>query len=118
MYERFYGFLESPFNIIPDPKFLLLSPTHLDGLQHLRYGSQEKKGFIFIIREVGCGKTTLCRNPLDELKPEHWETDLIINPQLTETQLLKAILAELREQRKARSRIARKEVLARFLSRN
>ena len=104
MYESFYGFRESPFNITPDPKFLFLSPTHLDALQHLRYGLQEKKGFIVLTGEVGCGKTTLCRKLLDELDPQHWDTALIINPRLTETQLIKAILTELGEEGKARSR--------------
>jgi general secretion pathway protein A len=27
-----------PFNITPDPKFLYLSPTHQEALQHLKYG--------------------------------------------------------------------------------
>lgn len=45
MYQEFYGFREMPFNITPDPKFLYLSPTHLEALQHLRYGIAEKKRF-------------------------------------------------------------------------
>ena len=104
MYDSFYGFREMPFNITPDPKFLFLSPTHLDALQHLRYGVSEKKGFIVLTGEVGCGKTTLCRKLLEELDPEHWETALILNPRLTETQLLKAVLTELGEATRARSR--------------
>ena len=35
MYQSFYGFKEMPFNITPDPRFLYLSPTHLEALQHL-----------------------------------------------------------------------------------
>lgn len=104
MYDSFYGFREMPFNITPDPKFLFLSPTHLDALQHLRYGVSEKKGFIVLTGEVGCGKTTLCRKLLEELDPMHWDTALILNPRLTETQLLKAVLTELGEATKARSR--------------
>ena len=42
MYQSFYGFKEMPFNITPDPKFLYLSPTHQEALQHLKYGVQEK----------------------------------------------------------------------------
>ena len=52
MYQSFYGFKEMPFNITPDPKFLYLSPTHQEALQHLKYGVQEKKGFIVLIGEV------------------------------------------------------------------
>jgi type II secretory pathway predicted ATPase ExeA len=49
MYQSFYGLSEMPFNITPDPKFLYLSPTHLEALQHLKYGVQEKKGFIVLV---------------------------------------------------------------------
>ena len=104
MYQRFYGFREMPFNITPDPKFLFLSPTHMEALQHLRYGVEQKKGFTVLIGEVGCGKTTLCRKLLNELDPDRYETALILNPRLTETQLLRAILAELGETVKARTR--------------
>lgn len=105
MYQGYYGLSEMPFNITPDPKFLYLSPTHLDALQHLKYGLQERKGFIVLIGEVGCGKTTLCRRLLNELDHQHFDTALILNPRVTETQMLKAILTELGETRLARSQV-------------
>jgi general secretion pathway protein A len=105
MYQSFYGFREMPFNITPDPKFLFLSPTHLEALQHLKFGIREKKGFIVLIGEVGCGKTTLCRRFLNELDPAHYDTALILNPRVTETQMLKAILGELGETKLARSQV-------------
>jgi general secretion pathway protein A len=103
MYQSFYGFGEMPFNITPDPRFLYLSPTHQEALQHLKYGVREKKGFIVLVGEVGCGKTTLCRRFLNELDPAHFDTALILNPRVTETQMLKAILTELGETTLARS---------------
>ena len=103
MYQSFYGFREMPFNITPDPRFLYLSPTHQEALQHLMYGVREKKGFIVLVGEVGCGKTTLCRRFLNELDPTHFDTALILNPRVTETQMLKAILTELGETKLARS---------------
>jgi general secretion pathway protein A len=78
MYQSFYALAEMPFNITPDPKFLYLSPTHYDALQHLLYGVREHKGFIVLIGEVGCGKTTLCRR-------------------INETEMLQAILTDLGE---------------------
>lgn len=95
MYQDYFGFQEMPFNITPDPKFLYLSQFHNEALQHLKYGIEEKKGFIVLTGEVGCGKTTLCRRLLNELDPNHYETALILNPRVTETQLLRAILTEL-----------------------
>lgn len=95
MYLEHYGLSEFPFNITPDPKFLFFSPTHRDAMQHLKYGVEAKKGFIVLIGEVGCGKTTLCRQFLNELKDTNCETALILNPRITETELLRTILQEL-----------------------
>lgn len=97
MYQEFYGFKEMPFNITPDPKFLFLSPTHQEALSHLRYGIEEKKGFIVLTGEVGCGKTTLCRTLLNELDDHDFETILILNPRINEQQLIGNILREMGE---------------------
>lgn len=97
MYQSFYGFTEMPFNITPDPKFLYLSPTHQEALQHLKFGVEQRKGFIVVVGEVGCGKTTLCRRFLNELDPERFDTALIVNPRVNENQILRAILQELGE---------------------
>ncbi|MEY4686429.1 MAG: hypothetical protein RIR76_452 [Verrucomicrobiota bacterium] len=103
MYQGFFGLRELPFNITPDPRFLYLSPTHQEALRHLRYGVAEKKGFIVLVGEVGCGKTTLCRQFLNELEPARFDTALILNPRVTETQMLRAILTELGERKLARN---------------
>src|ERR1041384_4380906 len=105
MYRSFYGLKEMPFNITPDPKFLYLSPTHQDALQHLKFGVSQKKGFIVLVGEVGCGKTTLCRRFLAELDPNKFDTALILNPRVTETQMLKAILTDLGETKLGRSQV-------------
>ena len=83
MYQDYFGFSEMPFHVTPNPRFLFLSPTHQEALQHLRYGIENKKGFIVLTGEVGCGKTTLCRQLLEELEAnERYETALLLNPKL------------------------------------
>ncbi len=105
MYQDYFGFSEMPFHVTPNPRFLFLSPTHEEALQHLRYGINDKKGFIVLTGEVGCGKTTLCRQLLEELeKREDVDTALLLNPRVSETQLLRAIMKELGEEVKARSK--------------
>ncbi len=95
MYLEYYGLREMPFNITPDPRFLFLSPKHQEALQHLRYGIREKKGFMVLTGEVGCGKTTICRQLLEELDQQRYATALILNPRLNEFELVQVILSEL-----------------------
>ncbi len=105
MYKDFFGFSEMPFHVTPNPRFLFLSPTHEEALQHLRYGIEDQKGFIVLTGEVGCGKTTLCRKLLEELEArEAVDTALLLNPRISETQLLRGIMKELGEESRARSK--------------
>ncbi|MFH0907238.1 MAG: AAA family ATPase [bacterium] len=114
MYLEFYGLKEEPFNITPDPRFLYYSPRHREAFDHLVYGIQNRKGFIELIGEVGSGKTTLCRAVLSSL-PKNTHTALVLNPSLTETQLLRAILNDLGLTVKGRDRLAYIEQLNNYL---
>jgi general secretion pathway protein A len=91
MYLEFFQLKEPPFNITPDPHYLFLSRQHREAYNLLMYGIRERKGFIQLTGEVGSGKTTLCRAVLAELG-QSVRTALILNPCLTEAQLLRAIL--------------------------
>jgi general secretion pathway protein A len=113
MYNDFYGFRESPFNITPDPRFLFMSERHREAFDHLLFGIRERKGFIQLTGEVGAGKTTLCRAALEALGPT-FKTALILNPVLTAAQLIRAILVEL-GLKPGRDRGANIEILNRFL---
>jgi general secretion pathway protein A len=93
MYKEYYRLREEPFNITPDPRFLYMTGQHQEALNHLLYGIQQRKGFTCLTGEVGTGKTTLCRALLRQLG-EDCHTALILNPVLTETQLLRAIVEE------------------------
>jgi general secretion pathway protein A len=90
MYREFYRLREAPFNVTSDPGFLYLSPTHMEALDHLRYGIEQRKGFLAITGEVGAGKTTLCRALINRLD-SRTRVALILNAVLPEIQLLDAI---------------------------
>jgi general secretion pathway protein A len=90
MFEQFFGLSENPFNLTPDPKFLFLSKAHEEALSHLKYGIERRKGFVMISGEVGAGKTTICRALLGSL-PKTVKTALVLNPALSDIELLQTI---------------------------
>ena len=90
MYNRFFGFKERPFKLVPNPEYLYLSRKHEEVLAHLNYAVGYGEGFVEITGEVGTGKTTLCRMFLESLD-DNTEAAYIFNPKLDALQLLKAI---------------------------
>ncbi len=94
MYLDHFSLKEHPFNVTPDPRFLFFTARHQDAMDQLLYGIAERKGFLVLTGEVGSGKTTLCRALLNRL-PAGIRTALILNPNLSDTQLLRAILQDL-----------------------
>jgi general secretion pathway protein A len=93
VYERFFGLVDAPFRLTPDPRYLFLSPKHADALAHLRLGLEESSGFVCITGDVGTGKTTLLRSFLGGLGPDT-STAYIFNPTLSPLELLQTINAE------------------------
>ena len=93
MYTTFFNLRENPFSLTPDPRYLYLSPQHRAAMNHLIYGIHEKKGFILITGGVGTGKTTICRAIIKKLDPSV-QTALILNPFLSDIELLETILQE------------------------
>jgi general secretion pathway protein A len=94
MYESFYGFAEKPFSLTPDPKFLYPSASHADGLALLQYAIDRREGFVVVTGDIGTGKTTLCRALLDQTSRDTF-TALLLNPFLSEEELLTAVLQDL-----------------------
>ncbi len=93
MYRAFYGLREKPFNLTPDPRFLYLSDKHKEAFAHLLYGIRSRSGFVMVTGEIGTGKTTICRNLLNQLD-EDTELAFIFNPMLSPLELLKKIVSE------------------------
>jgi general secretion pathway protein A len=93
MYESYYGFAEKPFSLTPDPKFLYRSPSHAGAFELLQYAIRRREGFVVITGDIGTGKTTLCRALLEEIDRTTY-TALVLNPFLSEQDLLKRILQD------------------------
>ncbi len=95
MYFDYFGLIENPFTIAPNPRYLYMSTRHQEALAHLLYGVQEGGGFVQLTGEVGTGKTTLIRALLDQL-PDTVDVALILNPKLSSEEFLAAICDELK----------------------
>jgi type II secretory pathway predicted ATPase ExeA len=93
MYEEYYGFTEKPFSLTPDPKYLYRSQSHAHAFELLQYAIQRREGFVVVTGDIGTGKTTLCRALLEHIDQTTY-TALILNPFLSEEDLLKRILQD------------------------
>jgi general secretion pathway protein A len=94
MYLEFYGFRENPFNVTPDPRFFYESRNHRDAVAYLKYGVQERKGFLVLTGEVGVGKTIVLRSFLRDLGAQA-DTALILSSSLPFRQLLLMAMEDL-----------------------
>lgn len=93
MYEAFFGLQTKPFELVPNPRFLFQSQSHHKALNYLRYGIQERAGFILLTGEVGSGKTTIIRDLVSRLGTGT-RLALIFNTRVSSNQLIAMINEE------------------------
>jgi len=93
MYEQYYGFVQSPFTLTPDPRFLYRSESHEEAITLLQQAIRRKEGFIVLTGDIGTGKTTSCRALLEQLDTSVF-TSLILNPFLSIEELLREVLLD------------------------
>jgi general secretion pathway protein A len=93
MYEDYFGFIEKPFSLTPDPKYLYKSESHANAFELLQYAIRRREGFVVVTGDIGTGKTTLCRALLEQIDRRTF-TALVLNPFLSEDDLLKLILQD------------------------
>jgi general secretion pathway protein A len=82
MYEQFYGLRTRPFDLTPDPRFLLLTPRHREALTTLEYALSGRKGVALLVGDAGTGKTTLIHAALEKQAADGL-TVFLSNPALT-----------------------------------
>jgi general secretion pathway protein A len=93
MHEEYYGFVEKPFSLTPDPKYLYKSESHANAFDLLQYAIRRREGFVVVTGDIGTGKTTLCRAVLEQLDKKTF-TALVLNPFISEEDLLRIILQD------------------------
>lgn len=94
MYNKFYGFIENPFNMTPNSRFFFASARHTEAISTLIYAIEQRKGFVVITGDIGSGKTTVCRALLNQLSAQT-ETALITNTHISGRDLLCMVLEDL-----------------------
>src|SRR5947207_5209126 len=114
MYEAYYSLEDPPFVLTPDPRFLLRSKGHHEILGTLIYGITSQKGLMALIGDVGTGKTILCRALLREL-PKEIKSALVLNPYLSDTELLGTILDDLGVERRGSTKGELMATLSQYL---
>ena len=114
MYEAYYSLEDPPFVLTPDPRFLLRSKGHHEILAMLLYGITSQKGLMALVGDVGTGKTTLCRALLREL-PDSVQSALVLNPHLSDADLIGTILDDLGVERRGTTKGELMAALSQYL---
>jgi general secretion pathway protein A len=92
MYENFYGLRERPFDLTPNPRFLVLTESHREALSNLEYAIASRKGITLLVGEAGSGKTTVIRAALEQQVSQTHCVHLT-NPALTREEFVEMLAA-------------------------
>jgi type II secretory pathway predicted ATPase ExeA len=79
LYEEFYGLVEPPFSLNPDPRFYFESRAHRAALDLVLGTFGELESAVIIAGDIGAGKTLLCSVALERIPPR---TFLAVVPSL------------------------------------
>ena len=94
MYKDFFQLRAYPFNVNPDPNFLVLTTPTEEALACLTYGIESRKGFILLTGEVGTGKTMLLNKLKEWLDERRMPYAFLFNTCLTVPQFFEFLLAD------------------------
>ena len=92
MYEHFFGLAERPFDLTPNPRFLVLTRCIGEALSNLEYAMSSRKGITLLIGEAGSGKDD--DDPhRDGKQPERVHCVHLHNPALTRDEFVEMLAA-------------------------
>src|SRR6185436_6994167 len=102
MYEAFHGFRERPFDLTPNPRYLVLTGVHREALSNLEYGIASRKGITLLVGEAGTGKTTVIRTAL-ERQSSKVHCVQVNNPALTREEFVEMLAVRFELTERART---------------
>ena len=92
-YEAFFGLVERPFSLTPDPTYIFESRSHRSALAAITGALKRRERFVVLTGALGVGKTTLCRRLAADLRIEA-PAATISNPLLTPSGLFRLLLED------------------------
>jgi len=95
MYEQFFGLNRSPFQLSPDPSFVVATAEAKEVLSAIYCGISRRKGFAVLTGEVGTGKTLIIRCLLELLRRQNIPCANIFNPKLSSLDFLRYLAFDL-----------------------
>ena len=90
MYEAFFGLSERPFDLTPNPKFVVLTDAHREALSNLEYGIGGRRGVTLLVGEAGSGKTTIIRTAIAR-QPNAVHVVHLTNPTLSRSEFVEML---------------------------
>jgi general secretion pathway protein A len=94
MYNNYFGFSESPFNITPSSRFYFRTPSCEEVFAIVHHGIETRKGVIAVTGLPGTGKTLLLKFLVRHLDPKI-KTVIVNNPHTDLNGLLRLLLNRL-----------------------
>jgi general secretion pathway protein A len=98
------GLATRPFGLTPDPAFFFESKSHGEAVARLASFLSRKEALALIVGDVGTGKTVVSRHFLASLDRNLFNTGLIVNPVMNETEFLSEVIRGLGYRSEAVSR--------------
>src|SRR6185295_10829160 len=102
MYESFFGFRELPFDLTPDPRYMVATACHREALSNVEYAISSRKGLTLLLGEAGIGKTTVIRAAIAK-QPEKIHCVHLHNPALNRDEFVEMLSARFNLSERART---------------
>ncbi|HEX2228602.1 MAG TPA: AAA family ATPase [Candidatus Binatia bacterium] len=115
MYNDYFGFSESPFNITPNPRFYYRTRSYDEVLEVVQHGIEARKGLMVIVGEAGSGKTLFLKSLVGALG-SNVKPVIVPNPHADLDEILGLLAERLDLQGPLNDRTARLERLTAHLA--